>query len=521
MAFYDTYSQDPEGWNFDRWKSVSNQDRKSYLTDNQYTRNNTASGWRAGSAALRNVTANPDEAAWFLQNSDLDSGFANQVGQDWGGIMTQQAQDNGDGLTDNGWMLAGAFAAPALAPALGATGAGAAAGAMAGAAGSGGNLKSTLMASGMGAAGGWLGSQFADAPSPNGIGGGGSPTQLAQGNPGFFDGATASNAMSDGMLHADYTGPMASETGSVFGSTSELGQLPIGSRAPEWYNPTASFAQREGALSLAMDGTNAMADPTMMTSYASQTPFYNMPSLSTAAFPEEGGESLTTESTDPSAGGAMDMSGSQAYPTDPSGSTTIFDGLPNMDPSILSKMKQLYGTMKDPLAIGSALHQMYASKGQRAAMQAAMQGNQNAGFDHKRFEAMAADYMDPQKRMALMQSMPAFQASQDYLNKDMQRKLAQKGSFSQAGQGGQVSNNWAVPMLDVLGKNAAQWDQQLFGQIKDASGMGFNNLGNSAQLMGGMLPAMINNENNSNKQLWKAVTENWDSVPYALQKFLA
>jgi hypothetical protein len=195
-------------------------------------------------------------------------------------------------------------------------------------------------------------------------------------------------------------------------------------------------------------------------------------------------------------------------------------GMP-VDSPWYDKLQGAYKQIKDPLSLGSALHQMYSSSRQRGQMQAAMNASQNSGFDHKAFQGLANDYMDPQKRLAMMQSMPAFQASQDYLSKDQQRKLAKGGSFSQAGQGGQISNNWSVPMLDVLGKNAQTWDNQLFGQIKDASGMGFNNQASTDQLAGAMLPSMMNNQNDANKQMWKAITANWDSIPDAMKKFLA
>jgi hypothetical protein len=174
---------------FDQFMAATPDERYQYLTDNQYTRNGTASGARAAAAALRNITADPGQIRSILQNSGLDQGFADATGGELGGIITAQQQDNGDFLTDNGWMLAAPFAAPALAPTLGAVGSGAAAGAMGSAAGSGGDFRSTLMGAGVGGLGGWIAGQFGFGADDlgNASGGGTASAGTGAGENGMWD----------------------------------------------------------------------------------------------------------------------------------------------------------------------------------------------------------------------------------------------------------------------------------------------------------------------------------------------
>jgi hypothetical protein len=118
---------------YDDFMAATPDERRLYLTDNQYTRNGTAGGARAAAAALRNVTQgdghgalSEDQYRNILMNSGLDPSFATATGGELGGIITRQEQDKGDWLTNNGWVIPLAMAGAGFASTLGGTGAGAA-----------------------------------------------------------------------------------------------------------------------------------------------------------------------------------------------------------------------------------------------------------------------------------------------------------------------------------------------------------------------------------------------------------
>jgi hypothetical protein len=106
---------------FDQFMAATPQERYAYLTDNQYTRNGTASGARAAAAALRNITADPGQIQMALQGSGLDPAFANATGGELGGIIAAQEQDDasGDFLLDKGWTIPLAMAGAGFASAGG------------------------------------------------------------------------------------------------------------------------------------------------------------------------------------------------------------------------------------------------------------------------------------------------------------------------------------------------------------------------------------------------------------------
>jgi hypothetical protein len=167
---------------YDDFMAGTPEERRMYLTDNQYTQNGTATGARAAAAALRNITGpdghsalSDDQYRAILQGSSLDGGFASSVGGELGGIITAQQQDNGDWFTNNGWAIPLAMAG---AGALSASGAGAAGAAeAAGSASAGGTLGGTAT----GLTSGSLGSGLTLGSSASGLGGGALGTGLTAG----------------------------------------------------------------------------------------------------------------------------------------------------------------------------------------------------------------------------------------------------------------------------------------------------------------------------------------------------
>ena len=120
-------------------------------------------------------------------------------------------------------------------------------------------------------------------------------------------------------------------------------------------------------------------------------------------------------------------------------------------------------------------------------------------FPSQNFQGMAQEYFDPNWRYQQLQQNPAYKASESFLAKQYQRQMASQGIHGQVNGNGQFSNNFAVPMADVLAKNANQWDTQLFSNIRDASGMTQGR--SSQQTAGAFLPSIYNNQNNAYGEL--------------------
>lgn len=331
---------------------------------------------------------------------------------------------------------------------------------------------------------------------------------------GLMAGEGSAGVVGNSGLETGAATPLGNETGSGLQRMMERGS------PTSLSGPASNVDLNTGLVSSATEGpvqgtftqgdltSSLVGDPLTMPSMNS------IPSLNSLNEPS----TSSTETTP--------MPGTDQYPTE----GTNFPGEPEgqyggptgmNDPSTMSQLRDLYGTLKDPARLLMALQQLGRGRQQRGAMEEFMRNAQGQAFPHQEFQQFARDYFDPAKRNQMLQNTPGFQASQDYLSKETQRKLAGQGKFSQVGQGGAMSNNWSVPMLDVLGKNAQAWDNQLFGQIKDASGMGINSLDANNRLAGGLLPQMFREENNGYRELGNALFRNMESAPEALKRWLA
>lgn len=190
---------------------------------------------------------------------------------------------------------------------------------------------------------------------------------------------------------------------------------------------------------------------------------------------------------------------------------------PNIESSTMDKLLEAYGKIKDPMKVIGGLGQMYMSNRNADQLREYLQQQQAQGFDHRQFDQLARNYQDPQMRMQMLRQTPGFLESQRFMTDEMQRKLAAQGKFMQPGQGGAVSNNWAVPMMDVVGKHAMDWDKQIFGQIQGLTGMGFDPAASRAQLAQGFIPAAINQEDKGWHALMSALESNKNLIPDALK----
>lgn len=152
--------------------------------------------------------------------------------------------------------------------------------------------------------------------------------------------------------------------------------------------------------------------------------------------------------------------------------------------------------LKDPLAIGGSLYQIMQSKKMEEDMRNFLNAQQGREFPHQNFYGYADKWMDPSWRYQQLESNPAFRRAEDYLAREQRRQLASKGVHSQVNERGNFSNNFAVPMGDVMAKNANKWDEQLFGQIRDLTGMNQNK--RSSDIASQFLPAI----HNSNRNAW-------------------
>jgi hypothetical protein len=190
---------------------------------------------------------------------------------------------------------------------------------------------------------------------------------------------------------------------------------------------------------------------------------------------------------------------------------------PGMDTSVMDKLKEAYSMMKDPLALAGAMGKMYMGRNQADEMRKYLESQKASEFNHREFDQLARNYKDPNKRKQMLENTPGYAMSRDYLLKEQMRKLAQQGKFGQIGQGDAMASNWAVPMADVVGKNAMAWDNQIFGQVKDLTGMGENNSAANASLAGAFLPKAASQENQGWMDLLEALRRNQGLLPDVLK----
>src|SRR3990167_4208552 len=104
---------------------------------------------------------------------------------------------------------------------------------------------------------------------------------------------------------------------------------------------------------------------------------------------------------------------------------------------------------------------------------------------------------DPTARNQMMRETPGFLASQEFAERAQQRRNSATGNLN-TGYGDTLT-------ADVLGRNASQWDNQLFNQLSQASGMGFNNVASQAQLGTGFLPAAFNMQTGADMTMGNAI----------------
>ena len=176
-------------------------------------------------------------------------------------------------------------------------------------------------------------------------------------------------------------------------------------------------------------------------------------------------------------------------------------------------MKKRFSERKDPLALVGSLMQWMNSRKQGNQIEKTLKDFQQQGFPHQNFYQMAQEWLtDPAKRYAYLQGTSGFMASQDYVKEAQKRKNAKNGYLS-SGYGDALTST-------VLGQNAASWDDQLFKQISQASGMGFNNQQSNAQLTSGLLPGMFNIQNQGNQALFEGVRKNQGFLPEIFRTLL-
>jgi hypothetical protein len=228
------------------------------------------------------------------------------------------------------------------------------------------------------------------------------------------------------------------------------------------------------------------------------------------------GEDPMIQSTDPTNPyqneayqSGMDFSGGGEIP--------LAQQYPNVEPGMLDKLLNTYNTMRDPLKIAGGLAQLYLGRQNKGELEDALRKQEAQAFDHRQFDNLMRNYQDPQKRLEMLRGTPGFLQSEKYLTDEMQRKLAQKGHFMQQGNQGAVSNNWSVPMADVVAKNAMQWDKQIFDQLGGLTGMGFDPADSRARLQGAFVPGMNAQRDKGYDALFEALRNNKELIPDALK----
>lgn len=396
-------------------------------------------------------------------------------------------------------MFASAVAAPHLAKltGFGPTGTAATLGGIQGALTGGNPITGAAMSAGMST----LGQQF-----------GAEPTVMAEGG----------NTMTDVPLVGDGAGSSAPVS-----SGGELPPWARGTAGQTFYGPASTVDLSTGQTGY-VGGSN-FGIPEL----GINPPFYG-PEMSSLYDRDETGQQYPTDMEFPEMQfpaeqqfSGTSYSGDQ-FPTEMQYPDGPYAPPPPFEPGIMEQVKGIYNRFKDPIALGGALMQLYQSRGQEKDLRAYLESERaredfNAQrFPHEDFTQLAKDWSDPTKRYEMILNNPGFRRAEDYLVEAEKRKLAGKGIFSQVGHGGAVPGRWANQIGDTVAKNMQQWDNQMFGQIKDLTGMSKSpQLGSgSTQLASAFLPSIYSNNQNAWRGVLKAVEKNLGSFGGALESFL-
>lgn len=133
--------------------------------------------------------------------------------------------------------------------------------------------------------------------------------------------------------------------------------------------------------------------------------------------------------------------------------------------------------------------------------------NQNQ-FPFRDFQSMAYDWKDPNKRYQMMLDSPAYRASSAYADQAQHRRNSMTGDRD-SGYGDQLR-------ADAIGKNALDWDKNMFDQISKMSGMGFNNAGALGEFARG-LPQLFDRQSGINMDIGTTLAKS-GLLPYILNK---
>lgn len=173
--------------------------------------------------------------------------------------------------------------------------------------------------------------------------------------------------------------------------------------------------------------------------------------------------------------------------------------------NLLGELMSGYKQLKDPLSLLGAFRQWQSSNNMQKMYKDQMARFQQNSFPHGEFVQQARDFFDPAKRYQMLQSNPAFMEAQRYAEQAQRRKNARSGNLN-SGYGDSL-------LANTLAQNANTWDQQMFGQIKDASGMSFNGQNTQAQFSGQALPQMTNLQNQADQGIFEGIRRNQGMLP--------
>ena len=202
-------------------------------------------------------------------------------------------------------------------------------------------------------------------------------------------------------------------------------------------------------------------------------------------------------------GGMVDLSGGGMGSVVGTGNQTSF----------LQDLMSRFGNMKDPLKLGASIAQQVVNKKNNKKMQDAINQSRSAGFPFQNYQHLAQMWSDPAQRYQMLQSNPAYKAAEDYVRQATARRNARTGDIN--------SEFGAATMADALGRNASAWDKQMFDQIAQITGMGFNNNQVTSQLAAALYPQMSKNNNYSLASIGNAIAANQGFLPDMLKTFFS
>lgn len=199
------------------------------------------------------------------------------------------------------------------------------------------------------------------------------------------------------------------------------------------------------------------------------------------------------------------------YNSLPPGSSNIVRGLVNsmtQDPNNPRGGGVDWGRLGTGI-LGNILNRMDANSAQNK-MDAVMKSINQNQFPFAQYQGLAHDYMtDPAKRMSMLLSTPGYLESKAYADQAAHRRNARTGDLN-SGYGDALRQ-------EAIGRNASQWDQQLFGQLEKSSGMDFNNANAQAYAAANLLPWIYGTKSNNNMDLGTTISSS-GILPYILRK---